>query len=97
MKKALKLNPKDNLAVVLEIVNVGDQVQVGDQVITAVTDVPMPHKIALTDIAVDETVYKYGAPIGYATVAIKTGEHVHTQNLDLARLFEDLSNKKTIS
>ena len=97
MKRALKINPKDNVAMVLESVNAGDQVKIGEEEITAITNIPMPHKMALTDIKIDEIVYKYGAPIGYATVPIKRGEHVHSHNLDLARMLKALTDKQTIS
>jgi (2R)-sulfolactate sulfo-lyase subunit alpha len=48
-------------------------------------DVPLGHKIALTDIAVDASVIKYGADIGRVVAAIKAGEHVHTHNLKTRR------------
>ena len=97
MKRAIRINPKDNVAVVLEPVSAGEYVDTGEKVIVAVTDIPMPHKIALSDIDINETVYKYGSPIGYATVPIMTGEHVHSHNLDLARMLETLTNKQAIN
>lgn len=39
------------------------------------------HKYALKDIAVGETIVKYGNPIGHATADIKKGEHVHSHNM----------------
>ena len=48
-------------------------------------DIPLGHKIALTDIAVDASVKKYGADIGRVVAEIKTGDHVHTQNLKTRR------------
>jgi len=48
-------------------------------------DIPLGHKIALTDIAADTSVIKYGADIGRVVAAIKAGEHVHTQNLKTRR------------
>jgi (2R)-sulfolactate sulfo-lyase subunit alpha len=48
-------------------------------------DIPLGHKIALTDIAVDGSVIKYGADIGRVVAEIKTGDHVHTQNLKTRR------------
>jgi len=51
----------------------------------ALNDIPLGHKIALTDIAVEASVIKYGADIGRVVAEIKTGEHVHTQNLKTRR------------
>lgn len=65
MKKIVIINPKDNVAVLLEKKN----------------DIPAGHKIALKDIKRDEPVIKYGMVIGKATKDIKEGEWVHTHNL----------------
>jgi (2R)-sulfolactate sulfo-lyase subunit alpha len=48
-------------------------------------DVPIGHKIALTDIRKGDTVWKYGQDIGKAVAEIKKGEHVHTHNLKTKR------------
>ena len=48
-------------------------------------DIPLGHKIALTDITVDAPVIKYGADIGRVVAEIKAGDHVHTQNLRTRR------------
>ncbi|MCL2018777.1 MAG: altronate dehydratase family protein [Oscillospiraceae bacterium] len=61
----IKINAKDNVAVLLE--NYGS--------------IPRGHKAAVFDIKKGETVIKYGFPIGVATADIKAGEHVHIHNL----------------
>lgn len=81
MKRALIMNPIDSVCVVIQDVTAGDEIDVGDMVITSVSDIPMPHKMALKDISVNEIIYKYGAPIGYALMPIKKGEWVHVNNL----------------
>ena len=48
-------------------------------------DIPIGHKIALTDLAVGDSVIKYGANIGKVVAAIKKGEHVHVHNLKTRR------------
>ena len=53
--------------------------------INPLQDIPLGHKIALTDITVDTSVIKYGADIGRVVADIKAGEHVHTQNLKTRR------------
>jgi len=51
----------------------------------ALQDIPLGHKIALSDIGVESSVIKYGADIGRVVAEIKTGEHVHTHNLKTRR------------
>ncbi len=53
--------------------------------LTARMDVPIGHKIALTDIKKGDTVLKYGQDIGKAVADIKQGEHVHVHNLKTTR------------
>ena len=48
-------------------------------------DVPIGHKVALTDIRKGDTVWKYGQDIGKAVAAIAKGEHVHVHNLKTKR------------
>jgi (2R)-sulfolactate sulfo-lyase subunit alpha len=48
-------------------------------------DVPIGHKIALRDLAVGETVIKYGHDIGRVVAPIRKGDHVHTHNLKTKR------------
>lgn len=65
----IKIHPGDNVAVALkDIVSGGETIRRG-------------HKIALTDIAAEAKIIKYGFPIGSATRDIKAGEWVHTQNM----------------
>jgi (2R)-sulfolactate sulfo-lyase subunit alpha len=48
-------------------------------------DVPIGHKVALTDIKKGDTVIKYGQDIGRAVADIAKGEHVHVHNLKTKR------------
>lgn len=78
MKRILKINDADNVAVVL-----ADGVKAGEEFegITLLADVPRGHKFALTPIAQGESVIKYGYPIGHATSPIRAGEWIHSHNL----------------
>jgi (2R)-sulfolactate sulfo-lyase subunit alpha len=51
----------------------------------ALKDIPLGHKIALKDFAVDDTVIKYGHDIGKVVADIKAGDHVHIHNLKTKR------------
>ena len=48
-------------------------------------DVPIGHKVALTDIKRGDTVWKYGQDIGKAVSDIAKGDHVHVHNLKTKR------------
>ena len=48
---------------------------------TPAVAIRLGHKVAIRDIPAGELVVKHGYPIGRATVAIKTGEHVHVHNV----------------
>jgi len=48
-------------------------------------DVPIGHKVALTDIKRGDTVWKYGQDIGKAVADIAKGDHVHIHNLKTKR------------
>jgi Altronate dehydratase len=81
MAKFIKLNPVDNVAVCLEAGVAGESVVIGGQSIALVNNIPVGHKVALSVIAPNADVIKYGSPIGHALSEIKVGEHVHTHNL----------------
>jgi (2R)-sulfolactate sulfo-lyase subunit alpha len=53
--------------------------------VKALDAIPLGHKIALKDIAADETIIKYGADIGRAVAAIGKGRHAHVQNVKTKR------------
>ena len=53
--------------------------------ITTNHDIPIGHKIALTDLAEGDTAIKYGVDIGLIVADVKQGEHVHTHNLKTKR------------
>jgi (2R)-sulfolactate sulfo-lyase subunit alpha len=51
----------------------------------ALDDVPIGHKIALKDLALDDTAIKYGEDIGRFVADVKKGAHVHVHNLKTKR------------
>ena len=82
----------DNVGVV-----VVEGVKAGDDLLCVVTednsdfriktnhDIPIGHKIALSDLADGDTVIKYGEDIGKMVAAARKGDHVHTHNLKTKR------------
>ena len=51
----------------------------------ALQDIPIGHKIALKDMAVGDTVIKYGVDIGRTIAPIKAGEYLHVHNVKTKR------------
>ena len=47
--------------------------------------IPIGHKVALKDMAVGDTVLKYGIDMGKVVAPIKAGEHAHVQNIKTKR------------
>ncbi|MFM0337425.1 UxaA family hydrolase [Paraburkholderia fungorum] len=83
---------KDTVGVaVVEGIRAGTQLSAwimdDDEIITvsAKQDIPIGHKVALRDMAVGETVYKYGVDIGKVVAPIKAGEHAHVHNIKTKR------------
>ncbi|MCC7041672.1 MAG: UxaA family hydrolase [Burkholderiales bacterium] len=53
--------------------------------ITAKQDIPIGHKVALRDMAVGDTVIKYGLDMGKVVAPIHAGEHAHVHNIKTKR------------
>ncbi len=53
--------------------------------VLAKQDIPIGHKVALKDMAVGDTVWKYGIDMGKVVAPIKAGEHAHVQNIKTKR------------
>ena len=50
-----------------------------------VQDIPIGHKVALRDLAVGDTVIKYGVDLGKVVKPIRKGEHAHVHNIKTKR------------
>jgi len=81
----LLLDPKDTTAVALTPLQPGTVVEVrrgGDTMQVMVeTLIPFGHKVAVAPMAAGDPVVKYGEVIGFATTAIRPGQHVHVHNV----------------
>ncbi|TAL74390.1 MAG: flagellar biosynthesis protein FlgA [Burkholderiaceae bacterium] len=85
-------DPKDSVAVVvIEGIKSGQKLTAlildEDRTIEipCKADIPIGHKIAMKDMAVGDTVIKYGVDIGKVVAAIGTGEHAHVHNIKTKR------------
>lgn len=71
------VHPLDDVAVALRDLSVGEDLGP----VTARTDIPKGHKVALKAVAAGGEVRKYGWPIGRTTQDVAPGDHVHSHNL----------------
>lgn len=90
MKRFLKINAADNVAVALADLAAGEHLQIDGREVTLREAVARGHKFALRDLAEGENVIKYGYPIGHVTRPVAAGEWIHSHNLK-TNLCDDLS------
>lgn len=87
-KRAVAMNPEDNVATALDDLEAGDTITVAlatqevvkELVVTRA--IPFGHKVALDKIDKGAGVIKYGEVIGIAHQGIAPGDHVHIHNVD---------------
>lgn len=75
----LRLNPIDNVVIARRQLVSG--AVLAQENVTVSGLIPAGHKIATRRIEAGQEVRRYGQIIGFATEAIKPGQHVHTHNL----------------
>lgn len=85
-------SPKDNVGVVvIEGLKAGtDMLGVITENDTTINlkaghDIPIGHKVALSNLKDGDTIVKYGVDIGKMVADAATGEHVHVHNLKTKR------------
>lgn len=79
--KILKINPADNVAVALEELKSGAQVNQDIESIILKTDIQVKHKLALKKFNVDDEIIMYGVVVGRATKGIEKGAAITTANV----------------
>lgn len=95
MKKGILLHEaEDDVGVTAMDLKAGEEIQAvtleGEPVtsITLIEDVPLGHKVAMHAMDEKKQIIEYGRPIGYASMAIAAGAHVHTHNIKSLRWAE---------
>jgi altronate hydrolase len=79
---AIRVHPRDNVAVVAADVQAGGAVRLDDGTeVRSVEVIARGSKVALVPVPCGEPVIRYGEEIGRATEDIAPGQHVHTHNL----------------
>ena len=81
MRKLLILDARDNVAVCLVDLEVGDLIEQDNIKIKVISRIARGHKIASKEIAKGEGIIKYGERMGHAIAPITAGEHVHVHNI----------------
>jgi hypothetical protein len=81
--RCFQIQPQDNVATLIDDAVAGQVEVIGATrgEIVASEKIERGHKIALRDIAANESVMKFGVRIGHATQPIARGAWVHLHNL----------------
>ncbi|HEY0912547.1 MAG TPA: UxaA family hydrolase, partial [Bradyrhizobium sp.] len=82
----IRLHPDDGVLIARASLPPGMVVADG---VTTVERIPAGHKVAIKPIAVGEPIRRYGQIIGFASVPITPGQHVHTQNCGMGDFAKD--------
>lgn len=85
----LRLSGEDDVAIALADMGAGTAAAADGVDVVTRGEVPRGHKIALADLPVGAPVRKYGQIIGFVTVPIAAGDHVHTHNLGMGDFERD--------
>ncbi|MBU3112194.1 UxaA family hydrolase [Clostridium lacusfryxellense] len=81
MKNIIQINENDNIVVALTDLTKHEVIIIRNKEVTLKEDVKRGHKIAISDIKMDENIVKYGFPIGHSVVDVFEGQWVHTHNI----------------
>src|SRR5688572_18458677 len=91
----IRLHPQDD--VVIARIEIPTGTRITKEKVSSLVTIPAGHKLAVRDIAQGDPVRRYNQIIGFATRAIRAGEHVHVHNIamgDFARDYAFCSEKK---
>ncbi|MCI7376042.1 MAG: UxaA family hydrolase [Christensenellaceae bacterium] len=84
---ALRHQAEDTVGIVIYPINAGSEIAVKDIAteeklcLTVRENIPIFHKIALSDMTEGQDVIEYGQIIGRATADIPAGSYVHIHNI----------------
>ena len=82
----IRLHPDDDVVVAVRELAPGAAIASG---VTATGTIPAGHKVATRAIRPGEAVHRYAQVIGFASVPIAAGDHVHTHNLAMGTVALD--------
>ena len=85
MRNYVHMSGKDNLVTCVRAIRAGETLVVDGREITALDNIPVYHKMAVSDIRKGEPVYKYGQVMSAATQDIRAGQWAHIHNIESTR------------
>jgi altronate hydrolase len=85
----IRLNDADNILIAKQALSLGQQIEVGGDIVRMRAQIPAGHKVAARAIARGEKIRKYDTVIGLAARDIAGGEHVHSHNIDFIEFDRD--------
>ena len=85
LRKSLIINPKDNVAMLLEDGQKGDYVEVEGTRIDLLENIEFAHKILIRDLNKGDPVIKYGEEIGRMLIDAPKGTWIHNHNMGCER------------
>lgn len=77
----IHLHARDTVVVALKELPQGTLVRVGQAAFKTRQTIPPGHKLAITSLDADQSVWKFGWPIGLTNCRVEAGDHVHSHNL----------------
>ena len=80
MQTFIRLNPRDNVAIVVNAMPKGTELMPS---VVTLQDIPQGHKVALCEIPKDGDIIRYGVTLGYALDAIPKGSWINEHMLRL--------------
>ncbi|CAN7765694.1 altronate dehydratase family protein [Variovorax sp. LjRoot175] len=85
--QTIRLHVDDNVVIARRQLISGTRL--AEEGVTVSGMIPTGHKLAVRDIAIGEPVRRYGQIIGFASQAIRAGQHVHVHNLAMGSFDRD--------
>ena len=95
MKPVIRLHADDDVVIARAQIPAGTQLV--EEGISTLAAIPAGHKVAVRDIAEGRPVRRYSQIIGFATHAIRAGEHVHVHNLAMGSFERDYAFCQAVS
>src|ERR1044071_2884375 len=83
----IRLHPEDD--VVIARMEIPTGTLIAKEKVSVLVTIPAGHKLAVRDIAQGNPVRRYNQIIGFATRAIKAGDHVHVHNIAMGDFARD--------
>jgi altronate hydrolase len=88
--RIIRLHPDDNVVICLDQLVSGTRIACESTTVAGL--IPPGHKMATRSIEPGQAVRRYGQIIGFASQAIRPGQHVHSHNLAMGEFVRDYAH-----